>query len=186
MQKFRTIYLTIPALFAALIAALTLIPIPFSFLGVPVTLQTFAVAFCGFLLGWKMGLCSVGLYLFLGAVGLPVFAGFQGGFQRLIGPTGGFLFGFLPLAACCGLAVCFRRPWHRRVFGILLGVGGLLICHLFGVLQLTGVSKLQFWVAVSGASLPFLPKDLLSIFSAFALAFLLRRRLPFLRAFGKE
>lgn len=181
-MRFRTFQITVTALFAAIIAVLTLIPIPFSFLGVPMTLQTFAIAFCGFLLGWKMGLCAVLLYLFLGVVGLPVFSGFQGGLQKLIGSTGGFLYGFLLLVLLCGFALRFRRP----VYGVLLGIGGLLLCHTCGVLQLSVVNKIPLWSAIAGASLPFLPKDILSVVAAFALAGLLRRRLPFLRQIAKQ
>jgi len=181
----RTFQITFTALFAAVISALTLIPLPFSFLGVPMTLQTFAIAFCGFLVGWKVGLGSVSLYLLLGSFGLPVFSGFQGGFQKLIGPTGGFLYGFLPLVFLCGLAVRFRRPILHWIGGILFGIAGVLLCHFLGVLQLSLINGIPFWSAVAGASLPFLPKDLLSIVAAFALARLLRRRLPFLRQIFK-
>ena len=185
-MQLRTLQITLTALFAAVIAALTLIPLPFSFLGVPMTLQIFAVAFCGFLTGWKTGLGSVSLYLLLGSIGLPIFSGFQGGFQKLIGPTGGFLYGFLPLVLLCGLSLRFRRPVLRWIFGILLGIAGLLICHFLGSFQLSQVNGIPFWSAVAGASLPFLPKDVLLLVAAFALAFLLRRRLPFLRQIFKD
>ena len=185
-MRFRTFQITFTALFAAIIAVLTLIPIPFSFLGVPMTLQTFAIAFCGFLLGWKMGLCAVSLYLFLGIIGLPVFSGFQGGLQKLIGPTGGFLYGFLLLVLLCGFARHFHRPVWRWGCGILLGIGGLLLCHACGVLQLSAVNHISLGAAIAGASLPFLPKDILSVVAAFALAELLRRRLPFLRQIAKQ
>ena len=181
MPRFRTLQMTFTALFAAVIVVLTLIPIPFSFLGVPMTLQTFAIAFCGFLLGWKMGLGAVALYLFLGGIGLPVFSGLQGGFQKLIGPTGGFLYGFLLLVFFCGLAARFRRPIPRLISAFLLGITGLLLCHLCGVLQLAAVNHISILAAITGASLPFLPKDLLSLAAAFALALPLRRRLPFLQ-----
>ena len=180
-MRFRTLQITLTALFAALIAVFSVIPLPFTFLGVPMTLQTFIVAFAGFLLGWKMGIGSVALYLFLGSLGLPVFSGFRGGFQQLIGPTGGFLYGFLPLVLLCGLTVRIRRPALRWPLGILLGLGGLLCCHFLGVLHLSTVNNISLWAAISGASLPFLPKDALSVVVAFALAFLLRRRIPFLR-----
>ena len=180
-MHFRTLQMTFTALFAAVIAVFSVIPLPFTFLGVPMTLQTFIVAFTGFLLGWKMGLGSVSLYLLLGSLGLPVFSGFQGGFQKLVGSTGGFLYGFLVLVLLCGLSRLIRRPLLHWVFGLLLGAGGLLLCHLLGVLQLSAVNKISFWAAVAGASLPFLPKDLVSVAVAFALAFLLRRRIPLLR-----
>ncbi|MBQ3639191.1 MAG: biotin transporter BioY [Clostridia bacterium] len=175
----RTLEITFTALFAAIIAVLAVIPVPINFLGVPVTFQTFAVAFCGFALGWKLGLGSVGIYLFLGALGLPVFSNMQGGFAKLIGPTGGFLYGFLLLVFFCGLSVRVSRRGWRWAFGILLGTVGLLLCHLCGILQLAAVNHISVSAAFKGASLPFLPKDILSVLLAFSLSELVRKRLPF-------
>lgn len=80
------------ALFAALMAICSWVSIPTP---VPFTLQTFAVFLAPGLLGGKMGTIAVGTYLLLGAVGLPVFAGFSGGIGTLLGATGGYLLGFL-------------------------------------------------------------------------------------------
>ena len=179
MTRSRSLQITFTALFAAIIAVLTIIPLPFNFLGVPMTLQTFAIAFCGFMIGWKLGLGAVGIYIFMGALGIPVFSNMQGGFQKLIGPTGGFIYGFLLLAFFCGLSFYFRRRFLRWVFSILLGTVGLLLCHLLGVLQLTAVAHYTFRQAFLGASLPFLAKDIASIVLAYALALPIRRRLPF-------
>lgn len=71
---------------------------------VPFTLQSFFVLLAGFLLGSGRGSLALALYLAAGAAGLPVFAGGAGGVARLWGPTGGFLLGFLPMAALAGLA----------------------------------------------------------------------------------
>lgn len=88
-------------MFAAVLAVLSQISIPMPS-GVPITLQTFAVALAGVVLAWKLGTASVLVYILLGAVGVPVFAGFTGGAQALVNYTGGFIWGFLgmaPLAA---------------------------------------------------------------------------------------
>lgn len=187
-----TLRITLTALSAAIIAVLTVIPLPFAMLGVPMTLQTFAVAFCGFLLGWKLGLGAVGLYLFLGAVGLPVFSGMRGGIQQFVGPTGGFLYGFFLLVLFCGLGeTIFRTRWKNaprrradaflRIGGrVLFGIAGLLLCHLCGVLQLSALNGISLATAIRGASLPFLPKDVASIVAACLLARPIRNRLPFL------
>ena len=184
-MRSRTLQMTFTALFAALIAVFTLIPLPFSFLGVPMTLQTFAVAFCGFLLGRKKGVGAVGLYLFIGALGLPVFSNLQGGFSKLIGPTGGFLYGFLPMVFFCGLALLFggRRRW---VFGILFGTVGLLLCHLCGILQFMAVMNKTFAQSLWLVTVPYLPKDLASVVLALALAEVVRKRLPFDPAMSPE
>ena len=85
----RTLNLTLAALFTAVTAVLsqTAIPTPFD---VPLTLQTFAVALCGYTLGIKWGLASILTYILLGTAGVPVFSGFRGGVQVLFGATGGF------------------------------------------------------------------------------------------------
>ena len=114
MTRSRTLQITFTALFAAIIAVLTIIPLPFHFLGVPMTLQTFAVAFCGFMIGWKLGLGSVGIYIFMGAIGIPVFSNMQGGFQKLIGPTGGFIYGFLIILPPLRRSATGRRERHQR------------------------------------------------------------------------
>ena len=106
----RTRKLVYVALFAALTAVLSQISIPLPS-GVPLTLQTFAVAFAGFFLGWKYGLAAIGVYVALGACGAPVFAGFTGGAYKLIGVTGGFIWGFFPLVALVGTGGAdLRRP----------------------------------------------------------------------------
>ena len=107
----RTKKLVYTAVFAAITACLAQITIPMPS-GVPITLQTFAVAFAGFFLGAKCGLAAVGIYILLGAAGAPVFSGFTGGAPHLIGLTGGFVWGFLP---CRLWRLRGRsRPAHRR------------------------------------------------------------------------
>src|SRR4030066_1601664 len=82
--------------FASLMAALTAvgayIHIPIG--PVPIVLSTLFVILSGLLLGSRWGLASMGLYLLVGAIGMPVFAGGKGGFAHFLGPTGGYLFGF--------------------------------------------------------------------------------------------
>ena len=89
----KTIDLVICSLFAAMTAVLAQISIPFPG-GVPLTLQLLSVSLCGILLGSKKGFISILVYVILGAIGLPVFAGFTGGFQYIIGYSGGFLVSF--------------------------------------------------------------------------------------------
>ena len=71
------------------------IPMPF---GVPMTMQTFAVAIAGIILGSKNSSIATLIYVLIGSVGIPVFSNFTGGYERLVGPTGGFILSF-PLIA---------------------------------------------------------------------------------------
>ena len=152
------------SMFAAIIAILsqTQIPMPS---GVPVTLQTFAIALCGYILGVKSGLSAVSLYIALGAVGLPVFSGFRGGFPALLSFTGGFIIGFIGMVFLCGLAAGCRHKWLR----IPLGFCGVLLCHLFGVTQYALLSGNSFISAFLLVSLPYLFKDGLSVVLAAAI-----------------
>lgn len=147
---------------AALLAVLSQVSIPLP-IGVPVTLQTFAVALCGYVLGPALGTAAVGVYLALGAVGVPVLAGFSGGFGAFIGMTGGFLWGFLPMALLCGLGL----RSGRKVPAIALGMAGLVVCHLFGGVQFALVASMPFPQAFLTACAPFLLKDAASVVLAY-------------------
>ena len=146
------------AVFAAVMAVLSQISIPLP-TGVPVTLQTFAVALCGYTLGLGMGGAALAVYLAIGAVGLPVFAGFGGGVGAFLGVTGGFLWGFFLMSLCCGLGPRFHSKW----LSLLLGVAGLLVCDLCGALQFSVVMSTSLPQAFLVACVPYLVKDVISV-----------------------
>ncbi len=114
--------MTLIAMFAAIMAVCSWISIPAP---VPFTLQTMAVFLAVGLLGGKRGTIAVAIYILLGAVGLPVFAGFSGGLGTLLGLTGGYIFGFL---AYVGLSPYFRRRHLASCGGHGAGAYRLL-CH---------------------------------------------------------
>lgn len=150
---------------AALLAVMSQISIPTPF-GVPVTLQTFAAALCGYLLGPALGTAAVGVYLALAAVGVPVLAGFAGGVGAFMGVTGGFLWGFLPMAFLCGMG----ERAGKKIPAFLLGGAGLAVCHLAGSFQFGLVSGTGFLAAFMTASAPFLIKDAASVVLAYLAA----------------
>ena len=168
----RTRAITFTALFAALIAVCAQLTVAMPS-GVAFTMQTFAVALCGYLLGPAWGAAAVLVYLLLGAVGAPVFSAFHGGFHVLVGKTGGYLLGFLPMAALCGLAARGRG----RVLRWFWGLPGLLICHLCGTLQNMLLAGGGFWALLMVYSVPYLLKDILSVAAAALLAARLRPHL---------
>lgn len=106
----------------AVLAVLSIVTIPLP-TGVPVTLQTFAMAFCGYVLGWKLGGASSALYLILGAIGVPVYAGMSGGFGALLGRPEA-LFSDLFRWQCSAVPELKRLPgqtirsWNRRSCGM--------------------------------------------------------------------
>ena len=118
---------------SALIALCAQISVPF--FPVPLTLQTFAVFLIGLTHGWRLGGISIVLYLAEGALGLPVFAGGKSGLIVLMGPTAGYLVGFLLAATACGWFAergCDRS--YAKVFAALLG--GNILLYVPGLLWL--------------------------------------------------
>jgi biotin transport system substrate-specific component len=154
------------ALFAALTAVGAYLFIPIG--PVPIVLQNMFVFLAGLLLGSRWGLASVAVYLLAGLCGLPVFAGGTGGIGRLMGPTGGFLLGYLPAVFLIG-TIADRRPGRMRwdVAAMLLGSAALYAC---GVAWLMGVTKMTFAKAAAVGMLPFLPGDALKIAAAALIA----------------
>ncbi|HPM71750.1 MAG TPA: biotin transporter BioY [Spirochaetales bacterium] len=123
--------LVLSSLFAAMIAMGAVFSLPLPPPLPPITLAVFFSLLSGLLLGPRWALATTGLYLGLGAVGLPVFANGAGGLGQLAGPTGGFLVGYVAAAVVAG-AVSDRRRWGfgRAVAGALAGVAALYIVGL--------------------------------------------------------
>lgn len=143
----------------------------------PLTLQTFAVALTGAVAGVKRASIATIVYLLLGIAGVPVFSNFNGGVQAILGPTGGFLVGFLPMAALCGVV----PPSGNKLLGIALSFIGLLICHLLGVSRFAYLYQRSFIEAAALVSLPYLLKDMISVAAAYLIGVNLRQRLKFLK-----
>lgn len=161
----------VTGMFAAVIAILAQISIPLPS-GVPVTLQTFAVALTGVVLGAKLGTASTFVYILLGAVGVPVFAGLKGGLGVLAGKTGGFIWGFLFLALLCGLGASMKKT-----IGWLPGMLGLILCHVPGVVQFSVLSGMGVTESALLVSAPYLVKDICSVALAYVLGMQVRKQL---------
>ena len=166
----RTVVFT--GMFVAVLAVLSQMAIPMPS-GVPVTLQTFAVALTAYVLGWKMGVAATAVYILLGAVGVPVFANFSGGFDKLVGMTGGFIWGFLFMVLLCGLGL----KQKNKGLLIVLSAAGLAICHLLGIFQFMAVMDMEFVPAAMAVSVPYLVKDVVSVVLAYFVALAVRRGL---------
>ncbi len=164
--------LALIAVFTAVVCICSQLTIPLPLM--PITLQTFGICLCGFVLKAKSGVISVLVYLLLGTVGVPVFSAFRAGPSMLFGPTGGFLWGFLLLALAAGLGAQVKS----RIAGLGLAVLGLLVCFSLGAAQyrlVTGVSGAGALVVLF---LPLLLKDTVLLFLAYPLAFAIQKRLP--------
>jgi biotin transport system substrate-specific component len=169
--------ITITALFAALTAAGTFIAIPLPFSPVPIVLQNLFALLSGLILGPFLGFCAVGLYLIAGAIGAPVFAGATGGFVHLIGPTGGFLFGYLLSAVVGGLIAGKPRPGiNTRIWRIILAAAfGLLSVYVPGLLRLKAAMGADWPAVLAAGFLPVLIGDGIKAVVAVLIAPRLRR-----------
>ncbi len=145
------------------VAAMAQIRIPLPFTPVPLTGQTFAVLVVGASLGARKGAASLALYLLLGLTGLPFFAGGTGGLAVLIGPTGGYLAGFIAAAYVIGLLAA--RGLDRRIPTALAAfLVGEVIIYLLGVAWLS--TFLGFGRAIQEGLLPFLFGDAIKLVAA--------------------
>lgn len=164
------------AVFAALIVVLGLMgPIPVPGL-VPITAQTLGVMLAGTVLGPKRAAAAVLVVLALVAIGLPVLSGGRGGLGVFLGPTVGFLLGWLPAAVVTGLiAQAGRLVWWRVLLGAL--IGGVPVVYAVGVPLQALVTGLSLGEAAL-SSLVFLPGDVLKAAIATVLTMLLFRAYP--------
>lgn len=157
---------------AAIVCVVSMWQIPIGIFGVGATFQTFAVALAGYTLGIKKGGISVLVYIALGAVGLPVFSGLQGGFSVLLGPTGGFILGFLPMVILCALG-----KGKKAYIALLWGALGLTACHFFGTAGYALYANCNYLTAFLSVSLPYLIKDVLFITGAYFVSKALQKSL---------
>ena len=171
MDSSKQLRMTVYAsLFAALTAVGAFLAIPIG--PVPIVLQNMFVYLAGLLLGGRWGLASVGVYLLAGACGLPVFAGGLGGISRFIGPTGGYLIGYLPAVFLIGTVSQKANP--RVVSDVLAMICGTLVLYACGISWLkiaTGTSPAK---ALALGMYPFLIGDALKIAAAAVIARALR------------
>ena len=153
------------ALLAASIAAGAYLIVPIG--PVPVSMQPFFVFLAGFILGPRQGAMAMGLYLLAGTIGLPVFSGGKSGLGHLLGPTGGYLFGFVLSAYLCGLA---RKgpaliPWGK---GLAYGSAALLVAYGAGATWLKFALDISVAKALALGVVPFIPWDAVKVLAALA------------------
>lgn len=168
------------SLFASITCILSVVAIPLPFTPVPITLQILAVTMSGAILGGKLGALSQGIYVLLGAIGLPVYAGGQAGVGILFGPTGGYLFGFILGSFVIGTLIQqgMKKGFALKVEYPIIVVSmlvGLAVIYIWGVLQLMLVTKMNFVEAFVGGVLPFILADAAKVVAGSIIAFGMRR-----------
>lgn len=152
-MKIKKLILT--SLFTCLIIIGAYIYIPLPFTEVPMTLQVLFVLLSAIFLGPFYGTLSIIIYLLIGALGFPVFAGGRGGVGILFGKTGGYLFGFVIASFITG----YIYKLNKKLLPVAI-ISGIFLIHLCGIIYLSKILSIDIYKAFTIGSFPFIPVDL--------------------------
>ncbi|MCI8609920.1 MAG: biotin transporter BioY [Firmicutes bacterium] len=172
--------LILAGVFAAVTTVCSWITVPLPFTPVPVNLALLGVYLTGGLLGPYFGFYSQLIFVLLGAIGVPVFAGFSGGFGILTGPTGGYIIGYIFAAVLVGMlseigpSAVKKHTFIRLLLACFIG---MTVCYAFGTAWYMISTGAGLWTALVNCVFPFLPGDAVKILLA---AMLINRLKPIL------
>ena len=167
-QKITTQELTIMALLAAILCVSSYINIPLPISPVPITAQLLMVNLIALLLKPRKAALTIGIWLLLGLVGLPVFSGGRGGFGVLAGPTGGFVISFLLMVIVVSFLCGKCKKEYQKL--LILIVVGIPLMYVIGVSWMKVVTHVTWPVAWLTGALPYLPGDILKAVAAVFIA----------------
>jgi biotin transport system substrate-specific component len=170
-SSLRTLILA--AEFAAIIAVLSQLTIPMGI--IPLTGQTFAVGLTATILGKRTGTYAIFIYLLLGLIGLPVFAGMKGGLGVLFGPTGGYLIGFIFNGLITGYFL--EKTDFTYTWGIIANLIGAIATLFFGTIWLKFSGDLSWSAALAGGFTPFILPGIIKALAAAYCGILIRKRI---------
>ena len=170
------------ALATAIICVLGPLSINIPVSPVPISLAILGIYLAAYALGAKWGTIACILYILIGLIGIPVLAGFTGGPQKLFGPTGGYMIGYIAVAFFTGFFIDkFEYRFYMHILGMIIGV---VICYAVGTAWLAKVAGMSFTVALAAGVLPFIPMDMVKIAVASIVGIPLRKALK--RTFYQE
>jgi len=173
-KSFTTFQMALIAVMAAITCILGPLSIPIPVSPVPISLTNLAIYLTVCLLGWKFGTISYLIYLLIGIAGLPVFSGFSSGFAKLLGPTGGYLIGFIPMAIIAGIVIDKFTNRGIQILGMIVGTA---ICYAFGTAWFCFQSGYTVGAALAVCVIPFIPADLCKMVIAMIIGPMVRKRL---------
>ena len=158
-KKFSITQIAVIGVMTAVICILAPFSLPIG--PVPISFTNLTIYIALYVLGMKRGTISYLIYLLIGLVGVPVFSGFTGGPQKLFGPTGGYLIGFIPMAVIAGIVIdkCMKK-WY---FCLLAMIAGTWVCYLFGTAWLAFQANMTFKAALAAGVIPFIIEDLIKM-----------------------
>ena len=169
----QMIILTSTALMTAVMCILGPLSVPVG--PVPISLTNLAIYLTLYVLDCKRSLIAYLVYLLIGCAGVPVFSAFTGGVQKLAGPTGGYLTGFILMILVAGSVI--DKFWNSRIICILAMEAATWICYLTGTLWLSFSADMSFQAALAAGVLPFILVDLIKILIAACIGPVLKKRL---------
>ena len=158
-QKFSVRQLAVIGVMTAVTCILAPFSIPIG--PVPISLTNLAIYFSLYVLGMKKGTISYLVYLLIGFIGVPVFSGFTSGPEKLFGPTGGYLIGFIPMAVLAGILI--DKFSSSRIISFLGMAAGTVICYGIGTAWLAWQAHLDWKAALFAGVIPFIPGDVIKI-----------------------
>lgn len=161
------------ALMAALLCILGPLSIPIGL--IPIAFTNLAIYISLYVLGGKKGTLSTIIYLLVGLAGLPVFSGFSGGPAKLLGPTGGYLIGYIFMALIAGYFI--DHSYNKKSLAILGMIIGTGILYIIGTLWLAYQANITISAALAAGVIPFIPGDLAKILISAYIGPLIRNRL---------
>ena len=165
--------LVMTAMMAAVIAAVSPFSLPISV--IPLSFCTLMLYVTPYILGWRRGAVATLVFILLGMAGVPVFTGFQGGMGKVLGPTGGYIAGYIPLVIVTGLAIQFFPK--SRVLQFLGMIAATAVLYTLGTAWFCVQSGNDLQKAVTLCVFPFIPGDLIKMVVATAIGPELRKRL---------
>lgn len=174
-RRITTKELVLAGMFAAVLTVISQLSIPMP-TGVPITIQVFGITLVGVVLGWRLGLLATVSYILLGAVGLPVFANFHGGFGSLLNFTGGYIWSWPFMVVLCGIRPKTANKLLNTGLIFVFSLTGLAVNETIGGLQWAALSgEMSAWGVLTYSLVAFIPKDILLTILAVAVGLPLRK-----------
>jgi len=171
-KRTKTYNIIVCGLMAAVLCVLAPLAIPTT---IPITLATFIIFIITYILDYKYAFVSCLIYILLGIVGMPVFSGYQGGIGKIIGPTGGYIVGYLLLVLISGYIN--NKCKSNRLIQMIGMMTGLGVCYALGTLWFAYQQKVSIYGAMTVCVFPFIIGDVLKIAGALAVGNILRKRI---------
>lgn len=174
MKNQHTQSLTLIALMTAVTCILGPLSIMIPLSPVPISFTNLAIYFSAILLGSKKSTVSYIVYLFIGFIGVPVFSGFTAGPEKLLGPTGGYLIGFILMAIITGFMVDkFSGKNYMIVLGMVIGT---VITYALGTIWLAYQANMSFQAALFAGVIPYIPGDIVKMAIAIVLGTTIKKQ----------